>query len=191
MLIFGASGHGSVIRDTLKSRNVLVLAFVDDNKKGHYLDAPIISPNEVKTEDHIIIGIGDNNIRKEIKNKLGTVKYGVAIHRTVIVGSNCYFGLGTVAFAGVIVNAESIIGNHVILNTNCSVDHHCVIEDFVHVSPGATICGGVKIKEGVHIGAGAVVLPNLTIGKGATIGAGAVVISDIPANKTVVGVPAK
>jgi len=65
----------------------------------------------------------------------------------------------------VIVNAGSIIGNHVILNTNCSVDHDCVIEDFVHVSPGATICGGVKIKEGVHIGAGAVVLPNLTIGK--------------------------
>jgi len=42
-------------------------------KKEHYLGAPIISPNEVKTEDQMIIGIGDNNIRKEIKNKLGTV----------------------------------------------------------------------------------------------------------------------
>tara|TARA_B100000780_G_scaffold36445_1_gene22721 strand:+ start:614 stop:883 length:270 start_codon:yes stop_codon:yes gene_type:complete len=76
-----------VIRDTLKSRNVL--AFVEDNKKGHFLGAPIVSLSEVKTEDQIIIGIGDNNTGNEIANKLGTVKYDVAIPMSVIVGSNC------------------------------------------------------------------------------------------------------
>tara|TARA_B100000795_G_scaffold96809_1_gene71073 strand:+ start:6050 stop:6334 length:285 start_codon:yes stop_codon:yes gene_type:complete len=50
---------------------------------------------------------------------------------------------------------------------------------------------GVKHAVACMNGTAGAVLPKLTIGKGAAIGAGAVVISDISANKTVVGVPAK
>ena len=41
------------------------------------------------------------------------------------------------------------------------------------------------------IGAGAILLGPITVGDDAKIGAGSVVIQDVPAGKTVVGVPAK
>lgn len=48
-----------------------------------------------------------------------------------------------------------------------------------------------KIADGVLIGAGAKVLGNITIGECSRIAAGSVVLHDVPAKKTVAGVPAK
>jgi serine O-acetyltransferase len=48
-----------------------------------------------------------------------------------------------------------------------------------------------KIGDGVLIGAGAKVLGNITIGNCTRIAAGSVVLSDVPACKTVAGVPAR
>lgn len=47
------------------------------------------------------------------------------------------------------------------------------------------------IENDVIIGAGAILLGPITVGEGGKIGAGSVVIKDVPAEKTVVGVPAK
>jgi acetyltransferase EpsM len=93
--------------------------------------------------------------------------------------------------AGVTINSTVSIGKHCIINTNASVDHDCLLEDFVHVSPNATLCGGVRIGEGTHIGASAVVIPEIKIGQWVTVGAGSVVINDIPDYATVVGNPAR
>lgn len=48
-----------------------------------------------------------------------------------------------------------------------------------------------KISDGVLIGAGAKVLGNITIGHCSRIAAGSVVLEDVPACKTVAGVPAR
>jgi len=48
-----------------------------------------------------------------------------------------------------------------------------------------------KIGDGVMIGAGAKVLGNIKIGNCCRIAAGSVVLKDVPAKKTVAGVPAK
>ena len=47
------------------------------------------------------------------------------------------------------------------------------------------------VGSNVIIGTGATVLGPVTIGDGAKIGAGALVLTDIPANSTAVGAPAK
>ena len=47
------------------------------------------------------------------------------------------------------------------------------------------------IGDRVMISAGAIVIGGITVGDGACIGAGAVVVHDVPADTTVVGVPAK
>jgi acetyltransferase-like isoleucine patch superfamily enzyme len=72
-----------------------------------------------------------------------------------------------------------------------SVDHDCVIQDYVHVAPRCTLCGNVEIGEGSFIGAGTVVIPNVKIGKWAVIGAGSVVTHDIPNQVTAYGSPCK
>ena len=48
-----------------------------------------------------------------------------------------------------------------------------------------------KIEDGVLVGAGAKVLGNITVGRCSRIAAGSVVLQDIPACKTVAGVPAR
>jgi acetyltransferase-like isoleucine patch superfamily enzyme len=47
------------------------------------------------------------------------------------------------------------------------------------------------VGDSAFIGIGAAILPNLRIGANAIVGAGAVVIRDVPANATVIGVPAR
>jgi acetyltransferase-like isoleucine patch superfamily enzyme len=48
----------------------------------------------------------------------------------------------------------------------------------------------VVLGEQVHVGVGAVVRDRLRIGDRAVIGMGAVAVKDVPADVTVVGVPA-
>ena len=93
--------------------------------------------------------------------------------------------------AGVAIEADTLIGKHCIINTFSSINHECRIGDFVHISPNATLCGGVEVGEGSWIGAGAVVIQGIKIGKNCMIGAGAVVIRDVPDGTTVAGNPAK
>jgi acetyltransferase EpsM len=66
---------------------------------------------------------------------------------------------------GSVIQADTIIGKHVLVNTAASIDHENVIGDYAHVSPHATLCGRVHVGEGTHI-AGAVVLPNLKLANG-------------------------
>ena len=92
---------------------------------------------------------------------------------------------------GAIIQSDSIIGKHCIINSGASVDHECQIEDFVHISPHATLCGNVHVGEGSWIGAGATIIPGIKIGNWCTIGAGATVINDVEDNSIVAGTPAK
>jgi serine O-acetyltransferase len=74
-----------------------------------------------------------------------------------------------------------------------------VIEDNVSIMQGVTL-GGTgkesgdrhpKIRRGVLVGAGAKILGNIEIGHCSRVAACSVVLHDVPANRTVAGVPAK
>lgn len=74
-----------------------------------------------------------------------------------------------------------------------------VVEDNVSLMQGVTL-GGTgketgdrhpKIRHGVLIGAGAKILGNIEIGHCSRVAACSVVLHDVPANRTVAGVPAK
>jgi len=74
-----------------------------------------------------------------------------------------------------------------------------IIEDNVSILHEVTLGGTGKesglrhpvVRSGVLIGAGTKILGRVEIGQNAKIGAGSVVLSDVEANTTVVGVPAK
>ncbi len=104
-------------------------------------------------------------------------KTGIEIHPGATIGKKLFIDHGM----GVVIGETAIIGNNVTI-------YH-----------GVTLGGTGKesgkrhptIEDNVMIGAGAKILGNITIGKNAKIGANAVVLEDVPANATVVGVPAK
>ena len=94
--------------------------------------------------------------------------------------------------AGVVINPGTVIGKNCIINTCSSLDHDNLLEDYVHISPGAHLAGTVSVKEGTWICTGATIINNITIAQNNVIGAGSVVIKDInEENGTYVGVPVK
>jgi acetyltransferase EpsM len=191
--LFGASGHGKVIKDVALSSGHLVEAFFDDNPKVQFIDdVPVFKFTEISDckEKTFLISIGSNILRKKLSEKF-SLDYDTLIHDNAVISETVAISLGTVIMAGVIINANTNIGRHVIVNTSAVIEHDCVIDDFVHISPSATITGNVSIGEGTHIGAGAIVIPNVKIGKWVIIGAGTVVIKDVPDFAIVVGNPGR
>lgn len=64
----------------------------------------------------------------------------------------------------VVINANSQIGQHVIINTGAIVEHDNLIGHCDHVASNATLCGGVRVKPLTHIKAGVTVVQSITIG---------------------------
>lgn len=195
MYLYGASGHAKVIIDSLKASGVPVSGLFDDNPDVKTLfDYTVFGffDRERLGVEELIISVGVNNIRKKITEKLPPdIHYGRAIHPSAIISEYASMDKGTVVIQGAVIQSSVKIGKHCIINTTASVDHDCVIEDFVHISPNATLCGAVSVGEGTQVGAGAVVIPGIRIGKWSLVAAGAVVMKDVPDNVLVLGNPAR
>lgn len=185
MYLYGASGHAKVIIDILKAKGECIDGLVDDNPNlTELLGYPVYHQKENLSP--LIISIGNNEIRKNIAKSL-FVKFGIAVHPSAVISPYASISEGTVVMQGAIIQSCAEIGKHCIINTGASVDHECIIEDFVHISPHATLCGNVHVGEGSWIGAGCTVIPGVKIGRWSIIGAGTIVAKDIPEGVLVVG----
>lgn len=196
--LFGASGHGKVVKEILNANGVEVEAFVDDNKDvDECAGRPVLHDATALTP--MIVSIGVNRIRRTVVERLRAnamashqpLAFVTAIHPSAIVSPTARIGEGTVVMAGAIINADVKIGKHCIVNTGVSIDHDCVIEDFCHIAPGAHISGGTHVGEGTWIGVGTSVIQCLRIGKDCMIGAGSVVVNNIPDGVTAFGNPCR
>jgi sugar O-acyltransferase (sialic acid O-acetyltransferase NeuD family) len=194
MHIIGASGHSKVLIEILLINKTAISAIWDDNPTiKNFLGYPIAgSVNLLMTviNPMVIVAIGDNTIRKKVSEKINA-QFGIAIHPSSIISQSATVLVGTAVMANVTVNADTIIGRHVILNTGSSIDHDCRIDDFVHISPKVGLAGNVEVGEGTHIGIGACVIQGIKIGKWVTIGAGSVIIRNVPDYAVVVGNPGR
>lgn len=190
--IVGAGGHAKVVAATIRAAGHEVAAFYDDNDSlwGSLLLGTEIRGPVSRVSGRAVIAIGDNRARRAIASELEASWVSVC-HPRATVHESVELGPGTVVFAGAIVQPEAVIGAHGIINTAASVDHDCRLRDFVHIAPGARLCGGVSVNEGTLVGVGASLCPSISIGSWAVIGAGAVCISNVPDAVTVTGVPAR
>ena len=200
-IIYGASGHGRVIADIVELNGNRVLGFVDDNSdlwNTRFNGYPVLGGRDFLLRNsfgrtRFIVAVGDNETRKSIVIHLTALglSFDSAIHPSACIAKDVQISLGTVVMANVVVNPGSKIGAHSILNTACSVDHDCILHDFVHLSPGVHTGGGVTIGELSWIGIGAAISNNVTIGMRVIVGAGAVVIRDVEDSFVMVGNPAR
>ena len=198
--IIGYSGHGFVAADILKCAGYAVLAYCDNEEKEYnpYSLQYLGTENDVEAmkclmENHYFISVGDNRIREKIYQQLtqGLLPPVNAIHPSTIIASSVKLGNGVMVAAGAVINPLVKAGNGTIINTASSIDHECVLEDFVHIGPGAIVCGNVTIGQRTFIGAGSVIRQGITIGKDVMIGAGSVIVKDVPDNMVMVGNPQK
>jgi sugar O-acyltransferase (sialic acid O-acetyltransferase NeuD family) len=201
MILIGYSGHAFVVYGILKTMGKTVTHYCDATEKTlnpfnlTYLgNEQSEAAQQALQQNNFFIAIGDNAIRKKVFETLATQNYLPinAIHTTAVIDESATLHTqGVMVAANATINPLAQIGKGVICNTNCSIDHECIIGDFAHIAPGAVLCGNVKIGDGTFVGANSVIKQGITIGNNCIIGAGAVVVKDVPDGATVVGVPAK
>ena len=110
-------------------------------------------------------------------SRIGRFLTGIEIHPGARIGRRLFIDHGM----GVVIGETAEIGDDVLI-------YHGVTLGGLSGQPGKR---HPTIGNGVAIGAGAQVLGPILVGDGARIGANAVVTKDVPANCTVVGIPAK
>lgn len=200
LAILGASGHGKVVADTAECCGWSDIVFFDDAWPGVVRNGAWVVTGtgqdllaRAGEFAGVVVAIGNNKVRQAWLATLGEAGAVLAtlVHPAASVSRHATTGVGSVVFAGVVVNAGASVGGGVILNTGCSVDHDCRLGDAVHVSPGARLAGGVVVGERAWVGIGASVKQLVSIGDDAVVGAGAAVIGDVAAGSTVCGVPAR
>ncbi|WP_100405637.1 acetyltransferase [Bacillus solitudinis] len=199
LLIIGASGHGKVVADlALKMNKWQSIAFLDDDESiemsiGIKVIGKSCEAYNLLNDYDIFVAIGDNSIRKRIQNELEEEGASIPtlIHPNVVLGEKVDVASGTVIMAGVVINCCTKIGKGCIINTGSTVDHDNLIEEFVHISPGAHLAGMVRVGQKSWLGIGSVVSNNVTITSSCKIGAGAVVVRDITETGTYIGVPVR
>ncbi|MFQ6015891.1 MAG: acetyltransferase [Anaerolineae bacterium] len=206
VVILGAGGHA---RETLgifndmnrKENRWQVLGFIDEDKANHgrVLDGvPVLGDlswfsDMDKSQVKVICGVGDNPARRQMVEKalaLG-LQFCSAISPLAHISPHAELGKGIMIFAYTAINTHAKIGDHTIINLGCTVSHDTIIGDFCNINPGVHLAGNVKVGEGCDIGMGANVIQGVQIGSWSVVGAGAAVVSDLPANVTAVGVPAR
>lgn len=134
--------------------------------------------------------IGNNNLLGDF----------CSIREECSIGNNCIIS------RNVSVNYNTQIGNNTKIMDNSHITGNMVIGDDVFISVLVATTNdntmgrqeydekhvrGATIENKVTIGAAANILPGITIGENTVVGASALVTKDVPANKVVMGVPAR
>ena len=203
VVIIGAGGHAKVIADIIDKSKDIVVGFLDDNKtkgdiiikeKQYKVIGRIDDCRKIQLESpeiEFVIAIGNNKVRKQIAERYKDLKFYTAIHPSSQIALDVEIGEGTVVMSNTSINTSAKIKKHCIVNTGAVIEHDNILEDYVHVSPDATLCGTVQIGELTHIGAGTTIRNNINICHDCIIGAGSVVVKNINEPSTYIGIPAR
>jgi sugar O-acyltransferase (sialic acid O-acetyltransferase NeuD family) len=199
LAILGASGHGKVVAEIAELNGYQVEFYDDVYPQKVALEHWAVKGNSADLLNNsqqyigVAVGIGNNSIRKE--KLLLFMAHNIAcltlIHPSSVISQYSSIGAGSVVMAGATVNAFTTIDEGVIINTNSVVEHDCVVRDFAHICPGASIAGGCTIESLAWVGIGSSVKQGVCIGEASILGAGSVVVKNISAGVTAFGNPAK
>jgi len=165
--IIGCGSHAEVVYSILVEKYSKVV-FLSTGKYQPPTSFPYLSLyagclNDYPQDGQFILAVGDNTFRKELALKYPHLNYVNAVSARSYISPNAQIGKGNVICPGVVIQTGTIIGDHCILNTNCSVDHHNDLRSFVHLAPSCATCGHVTIHEGGFLGVGSSVVPQVTL----------------------------
>lgn len=204
LILIGASGFGREVAWLVERINAIelewdIVGFLDDNPNlahdtvnGYEVLGKI--EDSIKYEDaYFACCVGSAKLRKEIIDKLkrlnSDIRFATLIDPSVIMSNLVQIGEGSIICAGTILTVNAYIGNHVIINLDCTIGHDAELKEFVTLYPSVNISGNVVIDGYTEIGTGSQIIQGKKVGLNTIIGAGSVVVFDINSNVTAVGVP--
>jgi len=205
IIIIGAARYAHVIIDIIEQmKQYVIVGLVDraytEGKKvmgypllGREEDLPELQKRYAFTG--AVIAVGDNAVRafvaKKVAGLLPDLPFLPAFHPTAVIAPSSSVGAGSVVMAGAVINPNVQVGMHCIVNTNASLDHDGIMEDFASIAPGAVTGGDCRIGAFTAVGIGAVLLHGITVGRHSVIGAASLVTESLGDNIVAYGVPAR
>ncbi len=205
IVVIGGGGHARVLISIIKKQsiNVTLLGYTDRIDRSEISGVPYLGNDSILPqlkkqypELNVIIGIGNTvstEFRQELYNKIKAMDFSLPhlVSQDSIVDDDVNVGEGSFVSNGVVINTGAKIGRAAIINTSSIIEHDCVVHDYVHIAPGATLCGNVIIGENSFIGAGSVIANNIEVTKNCTVGEGSVVVENCLIEGLYFGVPAR
>lgn len=205
IVIVGSRGHAKVVIDIIEQEAKYRIAGLIDGYRNigeKTLDYQVLGseadlPRLAAEYDlrGAIIAIGDNLVRSKVAARVREycpqLPFVNAVHPRATIARGTTVGAGTVLMAGAVVNPDCRVASFCILNTNSSLDHDSVMDEFSSLAPGAITGGNCRIGAFSAISIGAVLRHGITVGEHSVVGAGATVLKDIEAYSVAYGSPAK
>lgn len=194
--VVGAGGLGRETLDALFALGLDAsqLVLVDDHPPvAELYGVPVRRPEEVTGGGHYVVAVGDPAVRRTLSGRAlgrGLLPTSV-VHPRATLAHDVSVPDGCLVLANAFVSTNVRLAPHAQVHYNATVGHDSVLEEFVTVLPGANVAGNVVLHTGVTVGSNSCVLPGLVIGARTLIGAGAVVTRHHPADRVLVGVPAR
>jgi len=198
LLLVGASG---LAREILAAGVSGVTGILDDDARRHGTEVAgvrVLGGLDLagRRDDRLLVCVGPSRGRRSVVDRLARSgvaddRYATFIAPSARIGATSTVGRGSIVLDGVVVTADAHIGRHVVVMPGCVITHDDVLEDFTTLAAGVALGGGVRVGEAAYIGMNASVRQGLAVGADATIGMGAAVVTDVPADKTWAGVPAR
>ncbi|RYD93345.1 MAG: acetyltransferase [Sphingomonadales bacterium] len=198
--IYGAGGLGRDLIGPIRRKGEPFdeLVFVDQTPGGDLCGIPILSLDDLREGDHVVIAAGSGQDREAMERHILERKL---IPYSFFAPFSCV-GVGNDIAPGALfcdyslIGAAAKVGRQFQCNVYSYVSHDCVIGDYVTFAPKVSCNGNVHIEDYAYIGTGAVLRQGsrdkpLVIGRGATVGMGAVVTRDVAPGVTVIGAPAR
>lgn len=177
-------------------------------------EGAVIGPN-------VILGYfeGDGPLAPTVIGENAIVRSGTVVYSDTTIGVNSTVGHNSVLREGTVIGhdtyvgtlvsieGETVIGDHVGIQSMCYITRHCNIGDYTFIGPrfagandaamshrrsghGQNLAGFITGKY-VRIAIGVVALPGIYFGEGCIVAAGSVVTRDVPPYTLVMGVPAR
>lgn len=160
LLILGKGGYGMVVKEAAEAMGVFEkIEFLDDNMQSGAL-APLADYAKFTGEfSHAYAAFGKNNFRMQWLERLADCGYTlpIIIHPRAYVSPSAILGNGVCVLANAAVEAFAQIKAGSIINVGAIADHNCVINQCVHVAPGAVVKAGCEVEPLAKIESGEVV----------------------------------
>lgn len=108
-------------------------------------------------------------------------RFASVIHPRAIVSRNASLGRNVLIMAGVVVTANAVIEDHVVILPNSVVHHDSRIGAYTMLGSGVLVAGSVHIGEHCYVGSGSRFKNGLTVASGTLVGLGSIVVKAIEA----------